>query len=140
MSQWEKYTNSLQILNNYSAVQKAVYNCLELLGGISFFIKPRDKALIKPNILQTKDLEELVTTHPVVDKAVINAVKSVNVILMIEDSPGGTVRKDLKEYWKVTSIAEVCEHLEVEMVNFETLKVYLKGRKDRDYHIAKNLF
>ncbi|GMA98261.1 hypothetical protein [Pelosinus sp. IPA-1] len=37
---------------NYGDVEKAINEVLELLGGIESFIKPGDKVLIKPNMLE----------------------------------------------------------------------------------------
>jgi uncharacterized protein (DUF362 family) len=45
-------------------VASAMKELLDGLGGISEFIKPGDKVLIKPNMLDAVKKELAVTTHP----------------------------------------------------------------------------
>lgn len=46
------------------AVDLAMKELLDELGGISEFIKPGDKVLIKPNMVDGVKKELSVTTHP----------------------------------------------------------------------------
>jgi uncharacterized protein (DUF362 family)/NAD-dependent dihydropyrimidine dehydrogenase PreA subunit len=121
---------------NIENVQNAVDNCLDNLGGLSSFIKPGNKVLIKPNILLAKAPEEAITTHPAVIEAIITAVKKVGAIPLIGDSPGGLVG-NVGKHWKITGIEEVCKRLDVEILNFEALGVYKKTINGNHYHIAK---
>lgn len=117
-------------------VQNAVNNCLDKLGGISSFIKPESRVLIKPNILIAKPPEEAATTHPVIIEAIINLVKSAGAVPVIGDSPGGPVG-NLERYWEATGIREVCDRLDMEIVNFESAGVYKKTLNGNHYYIAK---
>ncbi|MGB8829681.1 MAG: hypothetical protein WCC72_09705, partial [Dehalococcoidales bacterium] len=51
-------------------VLESVKKGIELLGGISLFVKPGEKIVLKPNILVGIDAEKCVTTHPTVFGAV----------------------------------------------------------------------
>ena len=51
-------------------VYKAVRAGLDLLGGISHFVKPGERIVIKPNVLIGTSPEKCVCTHPSVLKAV----------------------------------------------------------------------
>ncbi len=117
-------------------VQNAVITCLDSLGGFSSYINPGDTVLLKPNLLQAKPPEEYITTHPTLVEAVINLVKEVGGIPQVGDSPGAFER-GMEKYWKITGLQEVCDRLDVELVNFETSGSYHKRINGRDYHIAK---
>lgn len=45
-------------------VKLAMQALLDEFGGISEFIKPEDKVLIKPNMLEGLPPDKAVTTHP----------------------------------------------------------------------------
>ena len=59
------------------------------LGGISAFVKPGQKVLLKVNLLSKKRPEEAVTTHPRVVEAAVRLVQEAGGIPIIGDSPGG---------------------------------------------------
>jgi len=118
-------------------VKKSLYRSLEILGGISKIIKPNSKVLIKPNMLMAKSPDASITTHPTVIEAVINAVFDADATPMVGDSPGGIVKDNVEHYYKATGIYEVCDRLDVKLLNFEKEGVYIKKRKNHTYHIAK---
>ena len=129
---------SISKCNSYDTkeVQGAVDSCLDKLGGLSSLIKPDDRVLIKPNILIAKPPEEAVTTHPALIEAIIMAIKKAGAVPLVGDSPGGLVG-NVGEHWKVTGIEEVCNRLNVEILNFESSGVYEKRINGNHYHIAK---
>jgi len=51
-------------------VDEAVRKGIDLLGGISAYVKPGEKIVMKPNVLIGSDPAKSVTTHPAVFKAV----------------------------------------------------------------------
>ena len=118
-------------------VQKSLEEILDLLGGLNSFIKPGSNVLIKPNMLMAKSPEAHITTHPSIIEAVINAVLDADAIPMVGDSPGGIVKGNVEKYYRATGILEVCERLDVKLLNFEKEGVYLKKRKNHTYYIAK---
>ncbi len=81
---------SLQSLADYDAerVKDALYLLLEPLGGISNYVKPGQKVLIKPNLLAGKSPEKAVTTHPEIVRQTILLVQSAGGKVSVGDSPG----------------------------------------------------
>ena len=51
-------------------VQASLKRGIDLLGGISQFVKPGEKIVLKPNILVGIDAEKCVTTHPAVFRGI----------------------------------------------------------------------
>jgi uncharacterized protein (DUF362 family)/Pyruvate/2-oxoacid:ferredoxin oxidoreductase delta subunit len=75
-------------------VEQALRQAVDLLGGISRFVKPGDRVLIKPNLLKACPPSGAVTTHPEILRAVIRLVKEAGGSALIGDSPGfGDLRK-----------------------------------------------
>jgi len=75
-------------------VGQAVRRAVDLLGGISAFVKPGDRVLIKPNLLKACSPSGAVTTHPEILRAVIRLVREAGGKALVGDSPGfGELRK-----------------------------------------------
>ena len=53
----------------YGEVKQAVERGFDLLGGVSVFVHPEERILLKPNWLSADPPEKCVTTHPAVFKA-----------------------------------------------------------------------
>lgn len=70
-------------------VEQHLREGLAELGGMSAFVKPGQKVLLKVNLLMKKRPEEAVTTHPSVVEAVVRLVQEAGGIPIIGDSPGG---------------------------------------------------
>ncbi len=119
-------------------VQKAVDKCMDSIGGTSSFIKPGDKVLIKPNMLQGKPPEEAITTHPAVIEAIVNMVKDAGAFPFIGDSPGGPAR-GMESFWDITGFSNVAERTGAKLVNFEKTGSYNKIRNNIEYRIAKKV-
>jgi uncharacterized protein (DUF362 family)/Pyruvate/2-oxoacid:ferredoxin oxidoreductase delta subunit len=117
-------------------LEQALLECLNLLGGMGAYVNPGDKVLLKPNLLQAKPPEEYITTHPSIVEAVINLVRDAGGIPMVGDSPGA-LERGMEKFWRVTGMLEVCQRLNVELVNFETSGSYLKKVDGKEYYIAK---
>ncbi len=73
---------------NNQQVYEAVAAGLDLLGGISNFVRPGEKILIKPNVLFSVNPQKCVTTHPSVFKAVGTILKQAGVTIYCGDSSG----------------------------------------------------
>ncbi len=71
-----------------SAVYEAVGRGLNLLGGAERFVQADEKILLKPNLLVGSAPEKVVTTHPVVFKAVARHLQTTGARLSYGDSPG----------------------------------------------------
>ncbi|MFC1903698.1 DUF362 domain-containing protein [Chloroflexota bacterium] len=69
-------------------VYEAVEAGINLLGGISNFIKPGERILIKPNVLIGTKPQKCVGTHPSVFKAIGTILKKAGATVSYGDSPG----------------------------------------------------
>jgi uncharacterized protein (DUF362 family)/ferredoxin len=106
--------------DDYNKADNAVREVIKLLGGISVFIKPSEKILIKPNLLSPNDPSKAITTHPEVVRAVVKLVKEAGAVPVVGDSPGGAVR-NIGNLWEVTQMGKICREENVELVNFEAV-------------------
>lgn len=80
----------LKYCPDYTAdVEQLLREGLAEWGGMSAFVKPGQKVLLKVNLLMKKRPEEAVTTHPSVVEAVVRLVQEAGGIAIIGDSPGG---------------------------------------------------
>jgi len=71
-----------------SPLRRALLRLLEPLGGMSAFINPGDRVLLKPNMLSAKEPDKAVTTHPAIVQVVAELVRESGGIVLIGDSPG----------------------------------------------------
>ncbi len=69
-------------------VLQSVRKGIELLGGISRFVKPGEKIVLKPNVLFGMDPQKCVTTHPSVLKAAGKVLQEAGVKVYYGDSSG----------------------------------------------------
>jgi uncharacterized protein (DUF362 family)/Pyruvate/2-oxoacid:ferredoxin oxidoreductase delta subunit len=80
------------------SVTAALNSAINLLGGMSRFVKTGQYVLIKPNMLSPYPPEKAVTTHPALVEAVARLVKDAGGMPSIGDSPG---------FYKFSRVAEV---------------------------------
>ncbi|HHZ91494.1 TPA: DUF362 domain-containing protein [Candidatus Poribacteria bacterium] len=75
--------------SNYDqqAVDNAINELLDYLGGISQYVKPRDLVLIKPNLLKATCVGDIPSTHFTVIKSIVDQVLSAGGKPIIGDSP-----------------------------------------------------
>jgi len=71
------------------ATQAAIRRAVDLLGGMSAFVQPGQRVLLKPNLVRAMSPERAVTTHPTVVAAVARLVVEAGGRPLIVDSPGG---------------------------------------------------
>jgi len=104
-----------------SLVQWAVKKAIELLGGITGYIKPQSKVLVKPNLLLAKEPEAGITTHPEVMRAVIKALKEINCKVFFGDGPSvwGYQIKNLDEVYARSGMKRICQEEDIELVKFD---------------------
>lgn len=106
----------------FESVKKAV----DLIGGMSNFVRPGQKVLIKPNLLSARLPEEGVDTHPEFVRAVVKLVKEAGGVVYIGDSPGGWFVKNPDEVYSKCGIKEVAEQENVNLVKFDNT-YYIDG-------------
>jgi uncharacterized protein (DUF362 family)/NAD-dependent dihydropyrimidine dehydrogenase PreA subunit len=102
-------------------VEQAVRRVVDLLGGITSFVKPGSRVLVKPNLLMSKGPECAITTHPEVARAVIHILKEINCKVIVGDGPSvwGRYIENVDEVYNITGIRSVCREEGVQLVNFD---------------------
>ncbi|WP_440945542.1 DUF362 domain-containing protein [Methanosarcina sp. T3] len=108
--------------NDYSKVNDAVRESLNLIGGLEKIISPGDRVLLKPNVLAIRPPEDSVTTHPAVVSAMCELVSEVGGIPVIGDGSGiiGPGATSTSQAFKVSGVEDVASSCGAELINFET--------------------
>ncbi|MBU0548416.1 MAG: DUF362 domain-containing protein [Candidatus Omnitrophica bacterium] len=108
--------------NSYepAVVEQAVRSTINLLGGITCFVKPGSRVLVKPNLLMSKGPEYAITTHPQVVRSVIRILKEINCQVIIGDGPSAWDQyiENVDKVYEVTGIKQVAYDEGVQLVNF----------------------
>ena len=68
-------------------IEAAVRHAVELLGGMSRFVQPGQRVLVKPNLLQAGDPAKAIITHPTVVRAVVKLAQEAGGRVFIADNP-----------------------------------------------------
>ena len=73
----EKHPVALIPITTYdqAAVNAAVLQGVDLLGGIARFVQPEERVLLKPNLLSRALPQKAITTHPAVFSAVCRLLR-----------------------------------------------------------------
>jgi uncharacterized protein (DUF362 family)/ferredoxin len=94
---------------------EALERLLEPLGGMTAFVRPGERVLLKPNMLYGKAPDCAVTTHPEVLRAAIELVKNAGGVPLVGDSPGFG---DLRKVAEKSGLLQVCADTGAELVEF----------------------
>jgi len=102
-------------------VLDATRKALDLIGGVSAFIQPGSKVLVKPNLLMAKEPEFGIDTHPEVVRAVVRLLKEINCQIYLGDGPSvwGTQAEDVDEVYEKSGMRRVCEEEGIALVKFD---------------------
>lgn len=101
-------------------VFRALENALLPLGGMSAFVSPGARVLLKINLLSKAAPERAVTTHPEVVRALIRSVRSAGGVPVVGDSPGGpNLAPQVAALHEESGIARVCAEENAELVLFD---------------------
>jgi uncharacterized protein (DUF362 family)/Pyruvate/2-oxoacid:ferredoxin oxidoreductase delta subunit len=104
---------------SYTAdLENAVTELLKPLGGMSAFVSPGQKVLIKPNMLTNRTPDQAVTTHPELVRAVIRLVKAAGGIPSVGDSPASAVKID--KVMSDTGFVQLCQDEAIPLIRFES--------------------
>lgn len=121
-------------------VYQAVSKGIDLLGGLGAFLKPEEKLLLKPNLLNRAAAEKAVTTHPAVFEAVIRVLKEKGFNqLTYGDSPGhpGGVEKTAD----ICGIKAAADKYQVRLAEFSKSRTqsFTRGSVSRKYEICEGV-
>jgi len=133
------YRVSLGACSNYvrEGVKNALADVLDPLGGITAFVQPGQKVLIKPNMLSGKSPDKAVTTHPEIVREVILLAQRAGGIVSVGDSPGiGAPRQVARS----CGILDVIEETRASFAPFsESVKVRPGGSVFHEMEIARDV-
>jgi uncharacterized protein (DUF362 family)/Pyruvate/2-oxoacid:ferredoxin oxidoreductase delta subunit len=102
--------------DNYDpeAVEAAVRRSVDLLGGMSAFVQPGKRVLLKPNLVAARAPERRITTDPEVVRSVARLVLEAGGIPCVGDSPA---LEPFQMVARKTRMKEVADELGLELVN-----------------------
>lgn len=89
------------------AMRQSLQELFAPWGGISYFVKPDMRVLLKPNLLAATSPEEAVTTHPVVIRILAEFCREAGAKVCIGDSPAGKCSWEL--LYRSTGMQEAAE-------------------------------
>ncbi len=121
-----------------AGIRAAVTMAVDAVGGMSKYVRPGQRVLIKPNLLSAKSPERAITTHPSVLEAIIELVRGAGGEPTIGDSPGGAIR-GVERVWINTGMQELCERMDVPLVSFEAAGSVSLAGAEREYMIARTV-
>ena len=105
---------------NSKTTEKAIEECVGLIGGFKKYIGDAKNILLKPNLLSPSRPELAVTTHPVFVESVIRLVKlsaRPDAVITIADSPGVATSHTEKDLIKLYSQCGYLGIADIENVN-----------------------
>lgn len=98
-------------------IERSLESLLSNLGGIASFIKPKEKVLVKPNLLRAAYPDDAVTTHPEVLRALIKTLKTLGADVVVGESPAGANRiQNVRDILRKTGIGSVCDEMSAPFV------------------------
>ncbi|MDI6791825.1 MAG: DUF362 domain-containing protein [bacterium] len=104
-----------------SEIEESVREGIEFLGGLTRFVEPGQRVLLKPNVLAPTPPDRAVTTHPAIVKAMVKLVKEAGGLPLVGDSPG-TPFANTEELFQVTGIGQAALEAGAEILQFEKEK------------------
>lgn len=121
---------------DFQTVEQGIKENLANLGGLDQYIKPSDKVLLKPNLVEGMPPDKGVNTHPEVMRALIREVRAVGAIPLVGDSPGVSSTRKAAEK---CGLLRVCQEEGVDLLDFgESMEVsHPQGLVLKKLHIAK---
>ena len=98
-------------------VYEAIRSGLDLLGGVSRFVKPGERIVLKPNVLIGSKPDKSVTTHPSVFKAVGRLFKEAGASVSYGDSPSfGKCEPNMRK----SGLKDVGDELGLSVADFDS--------------------
>ena len=119
-------------------VYEAVSMGIDLVGGISNFVKPDERIVLKPNVLFGADPRHCICTHPSVLKAVGRKLQEAAAIVLYGDSSGfGGCRINMRR----AGLKAVADDLGILMADFDRGRVvtHTNALLNRRFVVAKGV-
>lgn len=113
-------------------LKESISEVLAPLGGLSRYVRPGKKVLLKVNCLTDARAEKAVTTNPVFLNAVIDLVKECGAEVLVGDSPA---IKPLSMVLKKSGMHDVLTKTGVHAVAFKNSKAVLPHKSDTFHYM-----
>jgi uncharacterized protein (DUF362 family)/NAD-dependent dihydropyrimidine dehydrogenase PreA subunit len=107
---------------DYDKVDEKMDELVSMMGGMSRFVRPNEKIVLKTNLLLPAEPEKAVTTHPRVVASIARMVKKEGASALIADSPGSGYKyneKILNTLYRKCGMFDAAEASGAEL-NFDT--------------------
>jgi len=107
---------------DYDSVDEKMDELVSMMGGMSRFVQPNEKIVLKVNLLLPAKPEQAITTHPRVVAAIARMVKKEGASAVIADSPGAGYKyneKILNTLYRESGMFDAAEASGAEL-NFDT--------------------
>lgn len=110
---------------------------IEQLGGISQFVRPEERILLKPNLLRKAEADSTIVTHPAVVSAAAKILKEAGYSHIYYGDSAGVGPMD--KIAEACGLAAAMKELGIPMANFnESVHVsYPEGKMAKQFHLAK---
>lgn len=109
--------------NSYdsSLVLEATKKAVDLIGGITSFVKPESTVLVNPNLLLAVEPETGVDTHPAVVEAVVEILKAIKCKIYLGDGPNvwGSQIENIDEVYRKSGMETIAKKQGIELVKFD---------------------
>lgn len=124
MQSWDRSPVALTRCSRYGlhGVRQALDDLLAPLGGMRAFVRPGERIALKPNCLLGTAPERAITTHPLIVRAVAEAVKEAGAHPVLVESPGPATmntERALRRVFAKTGMLAMAEEVGLE-VSFDT--------------------
>jgi len=118
-----KSSISLVKCNSYDPdlVLCATRKAIDLIGGISKYVRPKSKVLVKPNLLMAKGTEFAIDTHPAVVRAVVKLLKEIDCQVYLGDGPlvWGSQAENVDNVYEKSGMNQLAKEEGIELVQFQ---------------------
>lgn len=119
-------------------VRRALDELLEPLGGMGSFVRPGERIALKPNCLLAAEPDRAITTHPVIVRAVAEAVREAGGRPVIVESPGAGIpntERALRRVFAKTGLTAMAEEIGLEI----SLSTEVESVSAPGSHLVKRL-
>lgn len=124
------YKVSVNYCEDYdmTTVANCIEKCLTQLGGLSNFIKPKMRVMLKCSLQNKHEPNEAMTTHPTIVGAVAEKVCKLGASCVIVDTAESVVANAMDKIYEVTEMLNVSNEGYAELnTNFDVFKVDIDG-------------
>lgn len=124
------YKVSVNYCEDYdiNTVSDCIEKCLVQLGGLSNFIKPKMRVMLKCNLQNKYEPNDAMTTHPTIVSTVAEKVCKLGASCVIVDTAESCASNAIDKIYEVTEMLNVSNEGYAELnTNFEVFKVDIDG-------------